>query len=305
MSGSEPSTTALRRALPLLLLLAIGALWGLFFVLIKQAVSGGVHPVNYVFWFTLIAGGLLIGGCLVRGVRLSVQRTHLSYYFRIGLIRFSIANIFFYAAQGKLPVGVAAVVMAFTPIFTYAISLLLRVDPFAWLRFAGILLGVAGVMLIVIPKSSLPDPSLTIYVFICFGAPLLHALGYVLLSEKSRPKNVDSMMIGGGTLLAASAMSCVIALVWGEWALIVPPFGPVQIAMLTHAALAALNFYMIFELIRIAGPTYMSQSSNLALGFGVFFGWLIFGELPSVWVWGAIVLILAGVALVNAQQGKK
>ena len=69
--------------------------------------------------------------------------------------------------------------------------------------------------------------------------------------------------------------------------------------MLTHAILAALNFVMIFELIRISGPTFMSQSSNLALGFGVFFGWVIFGELPSNWVWGAITLILIGVALVN------
>ena len=63
-----------------------------------------------------------------------------------------------------------------------------------------------------------------------------------------------------------------------------------------------MNFFMIFELIRIAGPTFMSQSSNLALGFGVFFGWLIFGELPSHWVWGAITLILIGVALVNTRH---
>ncbi|MEK9929326.1 MAG: DMT family transporter [Rhodospirillaceae bacterium] len=289
-------------AMPLFLLMSVGILWGLFFSLIKLAVSGGIHPVNYVFWFTLISGGLLVSVCLIRRKKFSLSREHLSYYFKIGLIRFSIANIFFYAAQGKLPVGAAAVIMAFTPIFTYSISLLLRVESFIWLRVLGIILGVIGVMLIVIPRASLPDASLTPYVFICFGAPLLHALGYVLLSEKSRPKNVDSMMIAGGTLLAASFSSFFIALLWGEWDFIFTNFDVPTMAMLTHAILAALNFFMIFELIRIAGPTFMSQSSNLALGFGVFFGWLIFGELPSHWVWGAITLILIGVALVNTRH---
>jgi drug/metabolite transporter (DMT)-like permease len=294
----------IRRCLPICLLLAVGTLWGLFYSLIKQAVLGGVHPVNYVFWFTFISGSLLIFGCLLRGIRLLVAKEHLGYYLRIGLIRFSIANLFFYAAQGNLPVGVAAVVMAFTPIFTYAISLILRIDPFSPLRVIGIFLGFAGVMLIVLPRSSLPDPSMIFYVFLCFCAPFLHALGYVLLSEKSRPQNADSMMIAGGTLVAASVISFFIAVIWGEWALIVPPFGIPQVAMLTHAALAALNFYMIFELIRISGPTYMSQSSNLALGFGVLFGWLIFDEVPSVWIWGAIFLIVAGVAFVNSQSEK-
>ena len=291
-------------AMPFLLLISVGILWGLFFSLIKLAVSGGVHPVNYVFWFTLISGGLLVSCCLLRGKKCSLSLEHLSYYFKIGLIRVSIANIFFYAAQGKLPVGVAAVIMAFTPIFTYLISLLLRVERLILLRLLGVVLGVIWVMLIVLPGASLPDASLTLYVFICLGAPLLHALGYVLLSEKSRPANLDSMMIAGGTLLAASFSSFFIALLWGEWNFIFTTLDVPRIAMLTHAILAALNFVMIFELIRIAGPTFMSQSSNLALGFGVFFGWVIFGELPSHWVWGAITLILIGVALVNTRRKK-
>lgn len=304
MNDLSPSPLR-QKVLPIFLLFTIGGLWGFFFVLIKSGVNGGVHPASYVFWFTLISGGLMIGMSLLRGVKPRVGRQHLGYFFKIGFLRFSAANIFLYAAQGKLPVGVMAVVMAFTPILTYLISLLLRVDPLAWKRAAGIMLGFAGVLLIVLPKTSLPDPSLSIWVLIGFGAPLLHALGYVLLSEKSRPPDTDSMVIGGGTLLAASVMSFFIALAWGEFSILWPPFNDGEMAMMLHATLAAVNFYAIFELIRIAGPTYMSQSSSLAVGFGVLFGWLIFDELHSIWVWGAIGLILAGVTLVNSQQDKK
>mgnify|MGYP006126704319 FL=1 len=55
-------------------------------------------------------------------------------------------------------------------------------------------------------------------------------------------------------------------------------------------------------MIRIAGPTFMSQSSSLAVRFGVLFGYLILGETLSLWVWGAIALILSGVGLVSMRQ---
>ena len=56
------------------------------------------------------------------------------------------------------------------------------------------------------------------------------------------------------------------------------------------------------ELIRIAGPTFMSQANFLAVGFGVLFGFLIFAERLSPFVWAAIALVLAGVALVSARR---
>ena len=58
----------------------------------------------------------------------------------------------------------------------------------------------------------------------------------------------------------------------------------------------------MFELVRIAGPTYMSQSSSVAVGYGVLFGYVILDEVLSFWVWGAIFMILVAVALVNIRQ---
>jgi drug/metabolite transporter (DMT)-like permease len=46
----------------------------------------------------------------------------------------------------------------------------------------------------------------------------------------------------------------------------------------------------------------MSQSSSVAVGYGVLFGYLILDETLSLWVWGAIALILTGVALVNIRH---
>ena len=166
------------------------------------------------------------------------------------------------------------------------------------------MMGFAGVLLIVGPKSGLPDPALAIWVLIGLGAPLMHGLGYVMLSERNRPADADSLSIASGTLYATAVMTLPLAIAFGQFRLVLPPFSAGELAMITHFVLAAFNFYAIFELIRISGPTYMSQANFLAVAFGVIFGMLIFGETHSLYVWGAMALTLAGVALVNLRRKK-
>ena len=288
--------------IPVLLLFLIGALWGGFYVLIKLGVTGGVHPINYLFWFTFISGILLYAGAKFLGFKPHFSRENWPYYLKLGLVRFTLGNTIFYSAQGKLPVGVMAVIMGFVPIFTHTICLGVRLETFQWFRAVGILIGLAGALLIVVPKSSLPDPGLVIWVLIGFGAPLLHAISYVALSEKTRPENVDSMTLSSGTLLAAALFSLPLALAIDVFELPSWPLKSGELALLAHATLAAINFYAIFELIRIAGPTYMSQANYLSVGFGVIFGLVIFDESHTPLVWTAIGLMLIGLAMVNFKR---
>jgi drug/metabolite transporter (DMT)-like permease len=297
-------TSPPNKFLPIALLLMIGGLWGFFFVLIKNTVTSGIHPTAYVFWFCLGSGSVVLLIGLLRGSRPPMSKRHLIYYFRAAALRFTLANIILYAAQGKLPVGVMAVIMAFTPIFTHLVSLVARVEKLAWLRLLGILFGFAGVLIIVVPRASLPDPALTIWVLIGFGTPLLHGLAYVFLSDSNRPPDMDSLQLATGTLLAAAAMALPISLAIGEFHMLAPPLTDGELTMMLHFILAGFNFYGVFELIRIAGPTYMSQSSFMSVIFGVFFGIVLLGEQHSLYIWVAIALILGGVALVNARQAK-
>jgi drug/metabolite transporter (DMT)-like permease len=297
-------TSPPNKFLPIALLLMIGGLWGFFFILIKNTVTSGIHPTAYVFWFCLGSGLVVLIIGLLRGRRPPMSKRHLIYYFRAAALRFTIANAILYAAQGKLPVGVMAVIMAFTPIFTHLVSLIAGVEKLAWQRLWGILFGFVGVLIIVVPKASLPDPSLTIWVLIGFGTPLLHGLAYVFLSDSNRPPDIDSLQLATGTLLAAAAMALPISLVIGEFYILAPPFTNGELTMILHFVLAGFNFYGVFELLRIAGPTYMSQSSFLSVIFGVFFGIVLLGEQHSLYIWVAIALILGGVALVNARRAK-
>jgi drug/metabolite transporter (DMT)-like permease len=284
------------------LLLLIGTLWGLFFALIKKGITGGVTPMSYLFWFTLMAGTILFCLCRVRRTRPRFTKLHLRFYASAAALRFVFANIVLYTVQGKIPVGIMAVIMTLVPILTYATALVFRVEKFLRLRFCGIVVAFIGVAMIVAPKDALPDPALIPWVLLGLLTPLLHGAGYVFLSEKNRPADSDSLSVACGTLWLASALSLPIAVAFGQFQFLAPPFSDGELAMMTHALLAGFNFYAIFELIRIAGPTYMSQANFLSVVFGVLFGIVLFGESHSWWVWGAMGMTVIGVALVSARR---
>ncbi len=69
----------------------------------------------------------------------------------------------------------------------------------------------------------------------------------------------------------------------------------------TIAAMAnnALSFYLIFELIKRAGPVFFSMVNYVATLTGMGLGIWLFSDAHSVWIWAALVLIGASLVLVN------
>ena len=72
----------------------------------------------------------------------------------------------------------------------------------------------------------------------------------------------------------------------GDWALI----GVVLIN--------AMFFLLLFETIRIAGPVFFSVQHYIATLSGIGWDMLIHGGAHSLWIWLALVLLFAGLALV-------
>ena len=109
---------------------------------------------------------------------------------------------------------------------------------------------------------------------------------------------VSICIVAGLAVLTGTAQLAFLplALALGKFQVLTWPPSPGEQALLAHSVLAAINFYAIFELIRIAGPTYMTQANFLSVGFGVVFGLVLFGESHSLFVWAAIALILSASA---------
>jgi drug/metabolite transporter (DMT)-like permease len=59
-----------------------------------------------------------------------------------------------------------------------------------------------------------------------------------------------------------------------------------------------LFFWLLFEIIRLAGPVFFSLQNYVATLSGIGWGMLIHGEAHSIWIWLALALLFLGLALV-------
>jgi drug/metabolite transporter (DMT)-like permease len=294
-----PSATLL----PPLLLLILGLNWGFGFVLSKLGVTGGLMPLGYAFWQCLGSGLLLWAIAAWRGEWPPLGPRHLRYYIIAGVTNISIpASIALFCVQ-HIPIGVMVLLVTLSPLLTYALAQMLRTEKFHPRRAIGMLLGFAGALLILLPRASLPSPEMAWWAALGVLTPAFYAVSNIYIGV-ARPADVPSLALGAAMQTAAGLAILPVALLAGEFHLLLPPFTPAMWANFSHVAVAGLGALLLFEIVRLAGPVYMSQVGYIVCLSGVLWGWLVFDERHSLWVWAAMALILAGLTLVT-MPGRK
>ena len=285
------------RLLPWLALIGIGLCWGMTGPLSKLAVSTGHHPVGVTFWNTAL-GALVVTGLLkARGGRLPLGRRHLVFYLTCGLLGTALPNSLSYEAYRHLPVGIVIMVIALVPMATLAIAWPLGVERPDPRRAAGLALGVAAVLLIALPEASLPDPAQAGWVLLPVVVSISYAAENVYIAAMKPaelgPLGVLTGLSWGALLLLAPAVAAT-----GAW--FDPlPLGAPELAIVGITALHLVAYAGFIWLIGRAGPVFAAQVGYVVTLSGVALGMAAFGERHSPWVWAALALMLAGLALVQ------
>jgi len=175
-----------------------------------------------------------------------------------------------------------AVVLGTMPVFTYAMAMALGIEQFAALRLAGILTGLSGMVLFVVPRANLPEPEMALWVIAGLGAPFLYSVANMVIA-KLRPPGDESTALTAGMLGAANVLTAIVALSFGVFHVPGRPPSSAETVMICHMAISALGFLGLLELIRIAGPTFASQLTYILNLTGVVIGIASFDEQHSVW----------------------
>ena len=110
------------------------------------------------FWLAVGAGLVSFLICLARRKLPRLSREHLRYYFLTAATRTASANFILYTVVQHIPAGVMSVILGTAPIFTYGLSLSLRMEPFNAARLTGIVVGLVGVVLFVAPRAKPARP---------------------------------------------------------------------------------------------------------------------------------------------------
>ncbi len=189
-------------------------------------------------------------------------------------------------------------IIPFVPLTTYIIVLGLRMERFDALRLSGVVFGLGGTALILFPDSSLPDAGSAPWFLLGLLTPIFYALSNVL-AARLRPAGAHSLPLAAGMLWCVAIVLAPLVFSLGLFYPVFPPFETPELAILGQIAVSSVAYFLFFEIIRLAGPVFMSFTGYVVTLTGIGWGMVFFGESHSPFVWAAAGLIFVGMGLVN------
>jgi len=242
MTADTPST--LRRFWPFGIMLILGTIWGGTPSISKFIATHGVPPLGSVFWQSGLAAIVLLTIAYARGGRVPLTWRTIGYFFAVGFAGYALPNANMILVTGHIPAGLMAVVLTLNPVFTYLWILALRIERPNVRRAGGIALGLAGALVLVLPRGTLPDPAALPYLLGAFVTPVLYSFGNAW-AEKHRPAGMDSFALAGAMVGAASVGMGIAALATGTFHPIWQAASAANFVIAFYAALSVAIFYHV------------------------------------------------------------
>jgi drug/metabolite transporter (DMT)-like permease len=263
--------------------------------------TNGVPPLGYSFWQSL--GPAIIIGLitLVRNKAFKITAASSRFYLITGLTGIVIPNTSMYFAASHLPASILAMLVNTVPVVAYPMALIAGLEKFNWQRLSGILLAFCGLMLIILPESSLPSSNLAPWVLATLVTPLSFAFCSIYIARYS-PKDSDILTLSAGMLIFSSLLLIPLVLSAHSFYFFHIPFTTPDWIIVLEIVLSSIGYVLFFQLIKIAGPVYYSLVDTIVVLTGVFWGYTIFGERLNIWTATAVLLIIAALLLVTRQQ---
>lgn len=285
---------------PLLLLLATGAALGLNFPIGKFAMAAGINAALWSAVISLGAGAamLIVSSLAERGR--PAGTTVLQFALVSGLISYVAPNFLTFSAIPKIGSGLAAIMYALSPVVTALLSFLLRVRPPSLFGVIGIVLGLAGALIIIVSRNTNFSTGGLFWLLAALLIPVFLGIGNIYRTL-AWPKGASPRRLAAMTNLAAVPPLALLALVQ-TGRLDLAPLAAVPGLVALQIAVSTVMFLMFFQLQQLGGPTYLSQIGYVAAAVGVVIGVTWLGESYPASVWLGAGVVAAGIALSTFAQ---
>ena len=292
---------AFQKTLPWTFLLIMGTAWGLSFSLGKIAVENGAKPFGVAQFQVMFAGIVLLFVNVIRGKSTQNMRDKLGFIFCIAMLGAAIPSVLFYYAAPHVPAGVLSITVALIPLMTYGFSIPLKLETFSVVRAVGLVFGVIAICLIALPENSLPDPATLPWIFIACISALCYAVENIILGFKSA-LTVGPMRLAMGMNLIAAVTLLPITILTDSYFSPSLPLKTVDYAVIGLGLITVVAYTMFVLSVALFGSVFSSQVGYIVTLTGVFWGMIIFGESPSVWIWLSLCAMIVGLALVTPRK---
>lgn len=280
-------------------LLLLALLWGGSFFLIAVALTG--LPVLTIVAVRVGVAALLLW-LIVAATGRAVPRDPRIWaaFLVMGVLNNVIPFSLIVFGQTAIPSGLASILNATTPLWTVIVSGLMLADERASTRkLAGVVLGLGGVA-VMIGLDALAGLGHAVGAQVAvLGAAVAYACAGVF-GRRFRGMGVDPVVTAAGMVTGSVAVLAPVALAVDGWPAGVP--GQAWLAVLVlGTACTGLAYVLYFRVLARAGATNISLVTFLVPVSAILLGWLFLDETLGPAHLIGIVLIAAGLALIDGR----
>lgn len=283
----------------LVTIVVVAALIGGNFTALKFALDHA-QPFSVAALRTIIGGTFLVALAVGRGERFPTDRAVLVRIFVVSFSITTVSSALLVFGVSRIPAGFASLMSSTMPLFTATLSLVLlhvRIRP---LGVVGLVIGFVGTAVLASP--ALDGGGELVGAIALLASALAWAFGTVFMKWKDFSAVSPIMLVGVQLWMSALVLGPFAAATDGiadtDWS--IGLFVPVLYAAIPANA---VTFALLATVVRRATPTQAAATAYLIPLFGVFFGWLIRGEvLGRVELIGGL-LVVAGVGVVVTATG--
>jgi drug/metabolite transporter (DMT)-like permease len=286
-----------KRFTSILLLLLLSLIWGTSFILMKQGLK--VFSPGEVGSIRIVAACIFLLPLAL--FKLNEVKAH-QYYklFISGIMGIFVPAFLFATAQTRMDSSVAGIMNSLTPIIVLLIGVLFFHQRFLRTSLIGILIGLAGTLLLIISRSDGNIEGVNMYAFLVIAACILYAVNLNFVKYKIADlssltiTSVSIMLIGPlalAYLLACTDVTIKLTTQPGAW----KAFGYILLLGALSTAIATVLFN---RLVKITTPLFTSSVTYIIPIVAVTWGVLDGEKLVGGHFLG-MILIIAGVYLAN------
>ena len=194
-------------------------------------------------------------------------------------------TFFYILALLHIPIAATTIIFQAVPLAATAGAALFLREVVGWRRWTAILLGFAGVLLVVRPGLAGFDA------FASFVLVSVVFIAFRDICTRAMPTNIPTLLVTALTAMAVTAMGGFMGLT-ESW---VAPTGVSLLHLAAAAVLLAVGYFTVIAAMRLGELSATAPFRYVAVIFAVAIGFLVWGDVPdALTVAGAVVIVAAG-----------
>ncbi|MDX8435685.1 MULTISPECIES: EamA family transporter [Mesorhizobium] len=296
-----PAKTDMTTELALLGVLAV--LWGASYSFIKVGVET-IPPVTFIAARTLIAGAILLAIIRWRGLAMPRDAATWRRFAFQACLNSVVPFTLIAAAERSIDAGLATILNATSPIFTFLLTALItRHEPVTLRKLVGVGAGIAGICLIV-GTEALGGLGHQLWAQLAVIAATVSYAGAAIFGRNFR--GLDPMLPAAGSMICGAAILIPLSLVFDRPWTLSPSTASILALIGLSVFSTALAFSIFFRLIHTLGSVGTTSQAYLRVPIGVGIGALFLGESLGPTAWFGMGFVVVGVAAMTipARQRK-